>query len=1062
MRLLKLVCVICVASTTFAADASPEQAKFFENEVRPLLAEKCYSCHGGDEQKGDLRLDSLATLLSGGESGAAIVPGKPEESLLIEAINYESLEMPPDEKLPDNQIAILTRWVAMGAPWPGANPNTPVRERELFDDEDRSWWAIQPVKPPSIPDPAPPFAQWPRNEIDCFIAESLTSQGLTPAPEADKLSLVRRLYLDVVGLPPTPEEVASFLNDTSLNAYESLVDRLLDSKGYGERAARAWLDLVRYADSDGYRADAYRPDAFRYRDYVIQSFNEDKPYDRFVQEQIAGDEMFPDSLEAQVALGYLRHWVYEWNIRDARTQWTTIIDDVTDTTADVFLGLGLQCAKCHNHKFDPLLQKDYLRLQAYFAPLMPREIDVAESDELADYQTKLQVWKDKTADIQAKIDAIEQPYRDKYRDIAIDRFPDDLKQIARKPPPERSPHEEQLAYLVQLQVQYEHDRLDSHISAKDKEKLIELRRELKEFDSIKPKRLPQAMVVTDVSAVAPETVMPKRKSEIIEPGVPSILDANPMPIDASPSSKTTGRRTALAKWITDPANPLSTRVMANRVWQSHFGRGLAENPSDFGRLGGQPSHPELLDWLSVELVNNGWSLKTLHRKVLLSATYRQSTEHPQFANFQQIDPANTYYWRRDTMRLSAEQIRDSLLSVTGELKDCVGGPGKLADSDCRTIYTRVMRNSPDELLDSFDLPQFFSSNSTRNTTTTPVQSLLMINSDRMLGYARRMAARVQSNSSDLKDQVQFAWQCVYGRTPTPDEIAGSLRFVDQLRAEVAADDVQTKDGLIETAKLPYRDGQSIKFDVNESALQLSVPAHQSFAVADFTIETFFQLRSIAKTGAVRTLVSNWNGSYQTSGWRLGVTGAGSRRKPQTLVLQMVGKKANAQLAEAAIFSDQHIQINTPYYASASFRLPRDGAPGTVTFYLKDLSNDDEPLQVAEIPHDLIGGFDNDLPLTLGSQSGKDVQTFDGLIDDVRFVAKALTVDEILQTVERELPGTIGYWQFETVPGVMRNSAQDQLNIVGRGSAIVNLSPDESALADFCHVLLNSNEFLYVH
>ncbi len=1051
-----------VSPVAVADEVSPEHVKFFENQVRPLLAEKCFECHGEDEQNADLRLDSLAAMLQGGESGAAIVPGEPGNSMIVAAINYESTEMPPDEKLSDEQIEVLTRWVSIGAPWPGTDSDAPVRKREQFDADDRSWWAIQPVAKPIVPNLQSDLPNWPRNEIDHFIADRMLSEGLTPAPEATKAELVRRLYVNVVGVPPTPAEVAAFIDDQSPDTYEKLVDRLLGSKGYGEHAARQWLDLVRYADSDGYRADGYRPNAWRYRDYVIDSLSEDKPYDRFVQEQLAADELFPDDLDASVGLGYLRHWVYEWNIRDARTQWKTILEDVTDTTADVFLGLGLQCAKCHNHKFDPLLQKDYLRLQAYLSPIMPRDVSIADGTQTETYQKQVAQWEEQTADVRAQIDAIELPYKETYRNIAIDRFPDDLKHIARMPAAERTPAEEQLAFLVQLQVEWEHEHLDNYIKGEDKEKMVALRRQLAEFKSIQPKPLPVAMTVSDVGVKAPVTLMPKRKDEFVEPGVPSILDPEPMVIEPPPSGLTTGRRAALAKWITDPSNPLSTRVIVNRIWQSHFGRGLAANPSDFGLLGGPPSHPELLDWLTTRFVEDGWSLKSLHRQILMSATYRQSTAHPRYAEFHQIDPANDFYWHRDTSRMSAEQIRDALLTVTGAMEECDGGPGQLADSTCRTVYTQVMRNSPDQLLEGFDLPPFFSSNSTRNTTTTPVQSLLMINSELMIAHARKLAASVAAQTSDLESQIGLAWERVFGRLPSDRERKDAIRFIQQQQTEIAASDSDVAAGRLATAKLPYRDGQGVKFDLDDSSLQLTVRHDPSMECDEFTIESFFQLRSIAQTGAVRTLASKWDGSYETMGWRFGVTGAGSRRKPRTLVMQMVGKKADGKVGESAIFSDQNIQINTPYYASATVRMPHDGSPGTVTFYLKDLSNDDEPLLVAELPHAITIGLTNSLPLTLGGISAKDRQSFDGLIDDVRYVGSPLGVDQILQTVERDVPNAIGYWQFETVPGVMRNSLGDRLNISGRGNAIVSLSPDEAALADFCHALLNSNEFLYVN
>ena len=1064
LRLLVLSTLIVCPLAVADEPITKSQLHFFETEVRPLLAEKCFGCHNAEKQKGDLRLDSLGHMLLGGESGASLVPGKPDESLLIEAVRYESFEMPPAGQLEDKQIAVLERWVAMGAPWPGSNPDAVLREpRELFSEEDRNWWAFQPVVKPAIPKTS--GEGWGRNEIDHFVYAQLQSRGLTPAPEADRHALVRRLYFDIIGLPPTPEQVAAFVNDTAPEAYERLVDSLLDSKGYGEHAARQWLDLVRYADSDGYRADGFRPSAWRYRDYVIQSFNDDKPYDRFTQEQIAADEMFPHDVDARVALGYLRHWVYEWNIRDAPGQWKTIQEDLTDTTADVFMGLGLQCAKCHNHKFDPLLQKDYFRLQAFFAPIMPKEMTLASDQEIQTYEAELKIWESATQSIRDQIDKIEQPYRDKVMNQAIDRFPEDIQAIARKSPADRTPAEEPMVYLVDRQIQAEYDRLNNVIKAADKDRLVELRRQLKAHDTLKPKPLPTAMGATDNGAIAPPTVLPKRADEPIEPGFPTIMQESAAEIDHGSvvtTAPTTGRRTALALWLTDPSNPLSTRVITNRVWQSHFGRGLAENTSDFGKLGKPPTHPQLLDWMTATFVENGWSLKSLHRMILLSATYRQSTEHPDFDACHTIDPGNEYYWRRDTQRLQAEQVRDALLTVTGALKDRSGGGAVLGDSPYRSIFVRSMRNSPDELLSSFDLPMFFSSNSSRNTTTTAVQSLMMINSDRVLGHARKMASHLSATTSDVSAQIALAWQRVYGREPSVDERRQALAFIDAQTQQLQSKRNDRDEGKIETSKLPYRDGQAVRFMVDDPSLKLAVTHDDVMNVGDFTIETFFQLRSIANTGTVRTIVGKWDGDKGGPGWRFGVTGMGSRRKPQTLVLQMFGELGSGKYGEAAIFSDHHIEMNTPYYASASFQTAKDGKPGSVTFFLKDLSNDDEPLLPAVIEHNMAGNFSNKVPFTIGGVSGRNAQTFDGLVDDIRLVGRALDVDEILYTVERSVSDTIGHWQFELDPGVMQNSANDRLSISAQGDSIIALSASEAALVDFCHALLNSNEFLYVH
>jgi hypothetical protein len=1066
-----MLCVVALAGVAFSEDPpakspvlSDEDMRFFENKVRPLLAERCWSCHGEEKQKGSLRLDSLGAMLQGGESGPSLVPGKPDESLLIEAIRYQSFEMPPMKPLPESEIAILTNWVSKGALWPGSE-FTSAKSRSQFDNEDRSWWAIQPIRECVIPSAniGTKSGNWARNHIDHFLLDRMQSPGLTPAEESDRFSLIRRLYFDVVGLPPTYKQVEAFVNNESPDAYEELVDALLNSPGYGENAARQWLDLVRYADSDGYRADGFRPNAWRYRDYVIKSFNDDKPYDRFVQEQIAGDELFPDDLEARVALGYLRHWVYEWNIRDAPGQWTTIVEDITDTTADVFMGLGLQCAKCHDHKFDPLLRKDYFRLRAFFAPIMPEESTIATPREIEEFVSEKKKWESKVTEFQSEIETIEAPYRDKLKNRAINRFPEDVQALVRKAAEEQSPYEKQLTHLVMLQVEAEYKGLEGELKADDKDRVLELRRKIESFDELRPMSLPVAITVSDVGPVAPPTFIPKRASENIEPGFPTILEESPATIEAIPEGTgTTGRRATLAKWLTRKDNPLTARVIVNRIWQSHFGRGLAANASDFGRLGEPPTHPELLDWMTGEFVKGGWSLKSLHRLILNSATYRQSTHHVSLSQFQTIDPANRYYWRSDTRRLSAEKIRDAILVTTGQLNNVNSGPALMPDVPCRTIFTRVMRNSPDELLDSFDLPLFFSSNSSRNTTTTPVQSLLLINSETMLAHARKLAQVVKAESSDLRLQLASAWRRIYGRPPSDLELKQSIEFIASQSEMIAAMQAQQDSQVIETAKLPYRTGQAVRFVAENSELKLSIPNAQGMDVCDFTVEAFFQLRSVDGSAAVRTVIGKWDGDRNHAGWGFGVTGHGSRRKPQTLVLQVVGEWLDGTKAEKPIFSDQYVEINKPYYVAASVRLAKDGKPGKVRFHLKDLSNDDEPLLTAEIEHDVVGGFANELPLTIGGLSGAKPRSFDGLVDDVRFVSTALSVDQLLYSAERSIPETIGYWQFESDPGVVRNSANDRNHIHAKGKSIVRLSVSEAALVDFCHSLLNSNGFLYVH
>ncbi|MEM6470394.1 MAG: DUF1553 domain-containing protein, partial [Planctomycetota bacterium] len=1022
------------------------QLEFFENRVRPLLSAHCFQCHGEDDQSGSLRLDRFDHLMSGGDSGPVVVPGRPDESILIEAVRYEGYEMPPGEQLSDEQIDVLVRWVEMGVPWPGQDPNRPVRKRELFDESDRSWWAIQPIQEPAIPSP-PSDAQ--SNEIDAFLNVKMLEAGLVPGPRMADGQLIRRLYLDTVGVPPSPQEVDAFASNTASESYSVLVDRVLEDSRFGEHMARFWLDLVRYAESDGYRADEYRPDAWRYRDYVIRSFNEDKPYDRFLQEQLAADELFPEDLDAQIGLGFLRHWVYEWNIRDARTQWKTIVEDITDTTADAFLGLGLQCAKCHNHKFDPLLQKDYFALRAFFEPIIPTATPLANRSDA--YADQWENWNTQTREIRDRIDDVLRPYKEKYRDIAIGRFPDDLREVARMSTQERTPHQEQLAYLIYRQVNAEYDRLDRNIDGDDKEKLVALRRELARFDSLKPAPVPTAMTVTDIASVSSPTRIPKGRREVVRPASPTILGGDPIELESMrtrpenyvvintsvedpvevrerPLSErasaevgvTTGRRAALARWMTRSDNPLVARVIVNRIWQQYFGRGLAENPSDFGILGGPPSHPELLDWLASRLISNGWSLKSIHRLILHSQAYARSTRHADFESHQAIDPQNSLYWRRTPQRLTAEQIRDCLLSVTGQLKPIAGGPSTHADERRRSIYLRVNRNSADPLLQAFDLPRRFASTSGRNTTTTPLQSLLLFNSDHVLDFAKALTDVAFEKKAPTDDRIEAVWKRVYGREIDAEELNESRQFLSNQAKLLGAKSDGSRFDSIATAGLPNRDGRALAF-LDDSKPTLSIPHGASLDNRDFTIEAFFQIRSVAKSGTVRTILSKTSSKDRRQGWKFGVTGRGSRRKPQTLVLQLFGETTDGRRGEAALFSDHHVDLDKPYYAAVSFRHATHDEAGQVMFYLKDISNDDEPLLTAKLDHEMVCNYQSEFPLRLGATDGQTESRFDGLIDDVRVSSRSLELEELLFSGEDRAEGVIAYWQFEPDPGLLKSS-----------------------------------------
>lgn len=1053
-----------------AGEIAPEHRQFFEAKVRPLLIQRCLNCHGPEHQKGGLRLDSLTAMSAGGESGPAVVPGNVDDSLLLSAVRYETFEMPPAKQLPEDEIAILEKWIQLGAPWPGDH-DVPLRVTagDKLSDEDRQWWAIQPLADPAAP--TPKNEAWSRNEIDRFVLAKLEEQGLSPAPEADRLSLMRRLSFDLTGLPPTPEEARQFLSDTSSDAYEKLVERLLASERYGERWARHWLDLVRYADSDGYRADEYRPDAWRYRDYVIQSFNADKPYDRFLQEQLAGDELFPGDPEALTATGYLRQWIYEYNQRDVRTQWDIILTDVTDTTADVFLGVGMQCARCHDHKYDPILQDDYFRLRAFFEPMLPRDDLVAASDaEQSSYREQLAAWEQATAKIRDELAALEAKHREAARRSAIEKFPDDIQQMILTSPHERAPFATLLAELAGRQIGFEYARLDTRIKGDDKEKRLALLKELSAFDAQKPAPLPTPMAVTDVGREAPPTHLPKNAEHVLAPGVLTILDPSEAPVEPPEGLNSTGRRAWLAKWMSQPENPLTTRVIVNRVWQYHFGKGLAANSSDFGRLGESPTHPALLDWLARRFVRDGWSFKQLHRLIVTSATYRQSSEHPQLAESMLVDPLNRFLWHASVRRLDAEEIRDAMLVMSGQLNVEAGGPGVNPDVPRRSIYTRVMRNARDPLLDAFDLPQFFRSEAIRQTTTTPVQSLLLINNAQILQIADRMAGSVLSKaasnagdnpSAELAAAVIEAWWRVHGRAPLPQELDRSLAYLtSQMENHDQEDEAAAKADLV-IGKLPYRDGQAILVDPRPEAPSFAVAHQDMMNVDNFTVEVFFQPRSVYETGTVRTLVSKWDGNSKSPGWSLGITGKGSRRKPQTVVLLMHGTLASGSIGEAAVFSDQHVALNKPYYLGASFQAATNDRPGTVTFYLKDLSNDDEPLQVATVEHALVGGLSNNADLAIGSLATSRSSRFDGLIDDVRVSPQALSREELLFSAEGLRESTIGYWQFEVDPGLYFDTSNHQLHARSAVTRRETVDLARMGLADLCHALLNSSEFLYV-
>jgi len=653
-------------------------------------------------------------------------------------------------------------------------------QAEEVAQEEEALWAFQPLSNPNTPEVE--AEEWVRNPIDAFVLGKLEKSGLEPTSEADRQTLIRRASLDLIGLPPTPNEVADFVNDPRSDAYERLIDRLLDSPRYGERYARHWLDLVRYADSDGYKADQLRPNAWRYRDYVIESFNDDKPYSRFVEEQIAGDELYPDSDAAKMATGYLRLWPYEDNQPDMGRHWEAILDDMTDVSGDVFLGLSMKCARCHDHKFDPISQKDYYKMQSFFAALSPwEEVYLGGEDVEEAYQKQLSRWEEATVELRAEIAVIESASLKIGWDAAFAKLPPYVQDIVLKN--ERTPYEEQLARFAEKMIGWRSNKdLQKNIAKEDLEEWKELTSQLAEYDKIRPMERERVASVRDVGMIAPKVfVESKGKKAEVDPGYLAILGLEDPEIEPIPENpNTTGRRAALADWLTEGSNQLTTRVMANRLWQWHFGQGIVASSNDFGFLGDRPSHPELLDWLARRFVEEGWSVKAMHRLIMTSSTYRQgSVNSNELA--ERVDADNRLLWRMPVRRMDAEQLRDSMLFVGGDMDLKMGGPGvSEEDSARRSIYVLNKRNKLRTMMNKFDTPDLHNSCHMRDVTTTPLQALSLMNGEWPLARAESFAERLLKIESDgVEKRIVSAYEIALGRTPEVEEIQLAQSFIEE-------------------------------------------------------------------------------------------------------------------------------------------------------------------------------------------------------------------------------------------------------------------------------------------
>src|SRR5215831_10246086 len=668
-------CAIGAALVIQNRGVAASDSDFFKEKVAPIFERNCMMCHGARVQRSGLDLRSEETILKGGARGPAVVPGDAEKSRLYRLITHkEEPAMPMGmDKLGDAEVAVIAQWINGLSPKGAMAAETiPTRQPGYsITEKDRQFWSfIKPVRP------APPKVKdrrWIRNEIDAFVLSKLEQNDLSPNRAASPRELLRRVYFDLTGLPPSPGETAEFLKNPSEAAYAKVVDRLLASPHYGERWGRHWLDLARYADSGGYEFDYDRPHAWRYRDYVIRSFNEDKPYNRFIIEQLDGIDVKANP-EALIPTGFVRNGPTVDNADNEETRMDEL-DDMVTTTSSVFLGLTVGCARCHDHKYDPIPQRDYYRMQAIFFPFQKTEAVMVSKDEEAVYKARNKEIDEQVRPFLRKIAVIEEPARQKLLEEKTEfhvRLAEMSNGFEGKT---KEQYREEIAKRFARDVKLQPEEIEALLSPEDLKARKELQNEIDKINRTRPKPPPAAMGVTDKEDPGKAYLLKRgdwrNKGEEVQPGAPQVLAGD---VDLDPRN----RRRQLAEWIASADNPLTARVAVNRIWQYHFGKGVVKTPSDFGATGAAPSHPELLDWLATEFVKRGWSWKAMSRLILLSNTYRQSSQFDEEAAAR--DPENRLLWRMNPRRLEAEPLRDSVLAVSGKLNPEMFGPG---------IYPRI-------------------------------------------------------------------------------------------------------------------------------------------------------------------------------------------------------------------------------------------------------------------------------------------------------------------------------------------------------------------------------------
>ncbi|MDX2154180.1 MAG: DUF1553 domain-containing protein [Bryobacteraceae bacterium] len=796
---MKLGCLLGFAVTTVLAAQGdlPQQAA-------AILKKSCVSCHGGGLKMSGLDLTSQDALVTGGSRGAAVVAGKPDSSLLYRLITHqEKPTMPPGSKLSDADLDTLRKWIASGPSLPAAQaaaapakPDLSRLEDRPITAEERNYWAF---RPPVRREP-PPLAS---NPVDAFLLQAFKAKGLTPSPRAGARTLIRRAYLDLTGLPPTPAEVEDFAQDPSPARWRAVIEKLLASPHYGERWGRHWLDLVRYADSGGFERDFDWPNAWRYRDYVVAAFNKDKPYDVFLREQLAGDEIDSRSNEAMTATGYLRLGL-DNNIKNERTRLDEL-DDLVTTTSVGFLGLTVGCARCHNHKFDPIPQKDYYRMQAVFYSTKGIEHPLVTPEEVAKHKAETKRVRDLQKPLLDAKKEIEEPFRKKLFAERIAALPEYL-QIAWKTPPEKRTEGQKLnAEQIEKTLVIKEKEILALLPAGLEKRHAELAAQIEALNQQLPKPYPTARAIAEPGREALPSHFLHRgaldaKGSVMPPGVITVAWNGEFEFPpAPPEAPSSWRRKAFAEWLTSPGNPLTARVMVNRIWQHHFGEGIVRTSSNFGKTGTPPSHPELLDWLATEFIARGWSIKAMHRLMMTSDAYQMASDDIE-ANLKH-DPENRLFWRMPRQRLQAETLRDQILWAAGTLDLAVGGPAVFPHIDPalyqsstgrtwpgkpdtdpstwrRSLYVFMKRSIRYPLFEAFDQPDAVNSCDRRNRSTIAPQALLLMNNAFVILQAEKFAERLQKDAGpDPAKQVDLAWRLALSRPPDETELARSVAYL---------------------------------------------------------------------------------------------------------------------------------------------------------------------------------------------------------------------------------------------------------------------------------------------